>query len=170
MLGFSISTDWKLRNSLMRSCGNTEKEFYLPSSFVREITGISFGDGFDYKNKEGDIIASFTSSGENLGTQQEALLINRDILLNAINERELKLFWIFRVYKSPSHKAYERYPEILHDTDVSYIVWKEENDYKYMVLDDIEPPKKEYSSDALRELDIILNRFGYTTDEKNEEE
>ena len=149
---------------------DTEKTFYLPSSFVRCITGISFGNGFEYKNKEGEVIASFISNGENWGTQQEALLIDQDIFINAINERGLKLFWIFRVYKSPSNKAYERYPEILHDTDTSYIVWMEENGLKYMALDDIEPPKREHSSEALKELNIILNQLEYTVDGKNEKD
>lgn len=147
---------------------DTEKSFYLPSSFVCNITGISFGDGFEYRSDDGDVIASFISNGENWGTQQEALLVDRDIFLKALNARKLKPFWIFRVYKSPSNKAYERYPEILHDTDTSYIVWLEENNFKFTVLNDIEPPKREGSSDALKELNKILNQLEYTFDGKNE--
>ena len=70
-----------------------------------------------------------------------------------------------------SNKAYERYSEILHHTDTSYLVWLENNDFKYMVLEDIEPPKREYSCDDLKRFEEIINRLKYTIDDgKNEKD
>ena len=40
----------------------------------------------------------------------------------------------------------------------------------YQRINDIEPPKREHSSEALKELNIILNQLEYTVDGKNEKD
>ena len=47
---------------------------------------------------------------------------------------------MFRVYRSPSSKAYELYGnKITHDTDRSYLVWFDEGKSKYIELKEIKP-------------------------------
>ena len=70
---------------------------------------------------------------------KKTLLIKKDVFLKVVEENGFTPFWIFRVYKCPSNKAYERYPEILHDTDKTFFVWLEEG-IRYLPLEEIEPP------------------------------
>ena len=47
---------------------------------------------------------------------------------------------MFRVYRSPSNKAYELYGnQICHDTDRSFVVWFDEEECKYIELKEIKP-------------------------------
>lgn len=142
-----------------------EKTFYLPSSYIREITGITFGDGFVYRNNEGDDIALFTYSGKNWGTQQEALLIDKDTFLDSLDNNGYKPFWVFRTNKSPSSKMYERYPEILHNTDVTYFVWLDE-DIEYMVLEELQPPPRDFENTGEEVIQHILDQLNHTNEEK----
>lgn len=58
------------------------------------------------------------------------------------------MFWLFRVYRSPSSKAYELYGnDITHDTDRSYIVWFDEEKSRYIELKEIEPVIAENNND-----------------------
>lgn len=146
---------------------DVEKTFYLPSSFIRNITGISFGDGFEYKDSDGNVIAAFYSNGENWGTMQKILLIEQKKFMKTLDEKGYIPFWVFRVYRSPSSKAYEKYPKILHDTDITYLVWKEE-DIKYMLLDELVPPRNGTDNTGKAILDSLLAQLNYIDDEEIE--
>lgn len=137
---------------------DVEKTFYFPSSFIRRITGITFGDGFEYKDSNGNVIASFFSNGENWGTQQEMLLIKQDKLMKALERSGYTPIWVFRVYKSPSSKSYERYPKILHDTDVTYLIWLED-EIKYMPLEELKPPIGAFDNTRNEILEQILSQL-----------
>ena len=146
---------------------DVEKTFYFPSSFIRRITGITFGDGFEYKDSNGNVIASFFSNGENLGTQQEILLIKQDKLMKALERSGYTPIWVFRVYKSPSSKSYERYPKILHDTDVTYLIWVED-EIKYMPLEELKPPIENLDNTKNEILERMLSQLNYTGEAKDE--
>ncbi len=144
-----------------------EKTFILPSSFIRNNTGITFGDGFEYKDSSGNVIASYFSNGENWGTQQEILLVKKDKLMEALDKIGYTPIWLFRVYKSPSSKSYERYPQIMHDTDISYLLWLED-EIKYMPLEELEPPPRESNNAGNEILEQLLSQLGYINDEEDE--
>lgn len=142
-------------NKLVTECTtahaeDTESTFVLPSKMVRELTGITYGDGYRYLNKDGKTIGKYISVGENWKNQQKCLLMDRKTLKTAFDKNQYKMFWLFRVYRSPSHKAYEAFGrDIMHDTDRSFVVWNDEGEYKYVELQNIEPPRtemKEYES------------------------
>ena len=123
---------------------DTEATFAFPSRLIRELTGITYGDGYHYLNKDGETISQYNSAGENWKKQQKSLLMNRPILRKALDQNQYKLFWLFRVYRSPSHKAYEAFErEIMHDTDRCFVVWYDNDEYKYVELQTIEPPRRE---------------------------
>lgn len=146
---------------------DVEKTFFLPSSYIRNITGITFGDGFEYKDSAGNVIASFFSNGENWGTQQEILLIKKDKLLEALNKTGYTPIWVFRVYKSPSSKSYERYPHILHDTDIAYLVWMED-EIRYMPLEELDPPPRKSNNEGNEILEQILSQLDYINEVEDE--
>ena len=55
---------------------------------------------------------------------------------------ELKLFWLYRVYRCPSPKAREKYGDgLLHDTDRTYLAWKENDEWQNIELKEIVPDK-----------------------------
>lgn len=146
---------------------DVEKTFFLPSSYIRNITGITFGDGFEYKDFAGNVIASFFSNGENWGTQQEILLIKKDKLLEALDKTGYTPIWVFRVYKSPSSKSYERYPHILHDTDIAYLVWIED-EIRYMPLEELDPPPRKSNNEGNEILEQILSQLDYINEVEDE--
>lgn len=146
---------------------DVEKTFFLPSSYIRNITGITFGDGFEYKDSAGNVIASFFSNGENWGTQQEILLIKKDKLLEALDKTGYTPIWVFRVYKSPSSKSYERYPHILHDTDIAYLVWIED-EIRYMPLEELDPPPRKSNNEGNEILEQILSQLDYINEVEDE--
>lgn len=119
---------------------DTEMSFYLPSGIARKITGITYGDGYEYINENNEVIYKFSDVDKDWKNQQVCLQVNTSILESALKENSYKLFWVFRVYRSPSNKAYELYGnQICHDTDRSFVVWFDEEECKYIELKEIKP-------------------------------
>ena len=119
---------------------DTEMSFYLPSGIARKITGITYGDGYEYVNENNEVIYKFSDVDKDWKNQQVCLQVNTSILESALKENSYKLFWVFRVYRSPSNKAYELYGnQICHDTDRSFVVWFDEEECKYIELKEIKP-------------------------------
>ncbi len=121
---------------------DTESTFDLPSKMVRKMTGIVYGDGYQYLNKDGKVMGKYISVGDNWKNQQKCLLVDRETLKTAFVKNEYKMFWLFRVYRTPSHKAYEALGrDIMHDTDRSFVVWYDDDEYRYIELQTVEPPR-----------------------------
>ena len=119
---------------------NTEITFYLPNRIARILTGITYGDGYEYINDNNEVVCKYSDVGKGWKNQQECLQINSRILASSLKENDYRMFWVFRVYRSPSSKAYELYGnKITHDTDRSYLVWFDEGKSKYIELKEIKP-------------------------------
>jgi len=68
------------------------------------------------------------------------------------------MIWVFRVYRSPSSKAYELYGnDITHDTDRSYIVWFDEEKSRYIELKEIEPVIVENNNDYVLKVKYLYD-------------
>lgn len=127
---------------------NIEKAFYLPSRIARILTGITYGDGYEYINDNNEVVCKYSDVSKGENNQQECLQINSHILESSLKENDYRMFWVFRVYRSPSSKAYELYGnDITHDTDRSYIVWFDEEKSRYIELKEIEPVIAENNND-----------------------
>ena len=127
---------------------NIEKTFYLPSRIARILTGITYGDGYEYINDNNEVVCKYSDVSKGENNQQECLQINSHILESFLKENDYRMFWVFRVYRSPSSKAYELYGnDITHDTDRSYIVWFDEEKSRYIELKEIEPVIAENNND-----------------------
>ncbi len=153
-------------NKLVSSCLvsdelETEKIFTLPSRFTRELTEISYGDGYKYFDKAGYEVARYYDNGENWGTQQKSLFISKERFFQGLNKEQYTPIWICRVYRSPSNKAYERFRNILYATDNSYIVWIEDEHIRYKRFEDITLPKTVQmdSNDRTSPLDSIIEKY-----------
>lgn len=112
----------------------TERYFYLPSRLTRMITNIEYGNGFSYVNKEGKTVASYSADEKNFESIQRILRINGDYLNSSLEKENLKMFWLFRVCREPSPKARERYEKILRDTDKTYLIWKDDENFHFKPL------------------------------------
>lgn len=119
------------------TCGDdlkVERSFLLPSRITRQITNIKYGDGFSYLNDNGEMIASYSSDEENLESIQKILKIKSDDLYMGLEKENLKIFWLFRICRSPSYKARERFKDIMFDNDRTYLVWEDNNRYCYKTI------------------------------------
>ena len=119
----------------------TENIFALPSRLVRKLTGVTYGDGYKYLDKKGNLVGRYIRAGENWKAQQNCLLMDKYVLKEALDRNQYKMFWLFRVYRAPSHKAYEVFgDQIMHSTDRSFAVWFDDDECKAVELQNIEPP------------------------------
>lgn len=138
----------------------TEKSFVFPSKLTRKLTNIVYGDGYSYRDYNGNSVAVFNSYGDKWGTYQETLMINSGRLCVGLDEHNLKMFWLFRVYRAPSSKARECYDQIKHSTDRTFIVWKEEEKFRHKELFDIERFKNQQDIDLSDEINSVLAKYG----------
>lgn len=145
----------------------TEKSFTFPSRFVREITGIVYGDGYSYSDNEGRAIANYSTDGENWGTHQNTLTIDADAMHIGLATNKYKMFWLYRLYKEPSPKARERFPDIQHSTDRTYLVWKDGEVFKSKELLPVQPVRENVSVDIPDEIKAILKAYRITDDTEN---
>lgn len=140
---------------------DTEMSFYLPSGIARKLTGITYGDGYEYVNENSEVIYKFSDVGKNWKNQQKYLQVNTALFEAALKENSYKLFWVFRVYRSPSHKAYELYGnQICHDTDRSFVVWFDEDACKYIELKEIKPIRSSTYDDYELNIKILYGDEG----------
>lgn len=139
---------------------NIEKTFYLPSRIARILTGITYGDGYEYINDNNEVVCKYSDVSKGENNQQECLQINSHILESSLKENDYRMFWVFRVYRSPSSKAYELYGnDITHDTDRSYIVWFAEEKSRYIELKEIEPVIAENNNDYVLKVKSLYDRL-----------
>ena len=138
----------------------TEKSFVFPSKLTGNLTNIVYGDGYSYRDYKGNSVSIFSSSGDKWETYQETLVINSDKLCLGLNEHNLKMFWLFRVYRAPSSKARECYDQIKHSTDRTFIVWKEKEKFRHKELFDIEWEKNQQDIISNDEINSVLAEYG----------
>ena len=137
---------------------NIEKTFYLPSRIARILMGITYGDGYEYINDNNEVVCKYSDVSKGENNQQECLQINSHILASSLKENDYRMFWVFRVYRSPSSKAYELYGnDITHDTDRSYIVWFDEEKSRYIELKEIEPVIVENNNDYVLKVKYLYD-------------
>ena len=135
--GQRIIAEKMVSSCLSKDGVEVEKNFIFPSGFTKNLMGISFGDGYRYFDCNNLVNAEYYVNRISSDTSQEILLANQNGLKTALREQKYKMFWVFRTYKSPSTKAYQLYPSILHDTDKSYIVWEENHKIMHKELIDL---------------------------------
>ena len=121
----------------------TERYYTFPSKLTRGLTGIVYGDGFSYSDKRGNVIARYSDSGEKWGTFQQTLMINYDRLMSGLTEAELMPVWLFRLYREPSPKARERFDNLMHSSDKTFMVWQEGNQFRFKELLPLEPERND---------------------------
>lgn len=152
---------------LTENAEETEKRYELPSAFLRKILGIVYGDGYNYIDKDDNVLAVYSAIGENWKSQQNTLRADSTKFKSALKKIGYTPFWLYRVYRSPSSKAYELYKnQILHDTDRTFIIWFEKDELKYQLLHEVKPiemqkfQSSEQDSPNLSIFNDLLKQYG----------
>lgn len=137
----------------------TERYYIFPSKLTRGLTGIVYGDGFSYSDKRGNVIARYSDSGEKWGTFQQTLMISYDRLMSGLTEAELMPVWLFRLYREPSPKARERFDNLIHSSDKTFMVWQEGSQFRFKELLPLEPERNDQTVNVDFNLESILKRY-----------
>ncbi len=111
---------------VMKDNVDGEKEVIIPSKKIRKLLSLSELDNNNYLNINSDIVGfdhEINTERFSYGDSQSIILIDKNILLNELNNNRMKLFWIANhfIKKNPSNKNIE---EIEHYQKVrKYIIW-----------------------------------------------
>lgn len=100
-----------------------EIHYKVPSKNLRNILGVSSGDGYHYYDENNIELLCHIDAGERYGDSQHLLLVNEDFFNTKILEAGFQPIWIVRVLKEPSIKAREKF-DFFTEKDETYLVWK----------------------------------------------
>ena len=95
--------------------------FYLPSLPVRDILGITDSDGYLFFNKNQDIIAEQSITGERWRTYQKYLIANAPYLFEKLKATGKTLVWIMEERRIYSGNAQEKFGKFGADRIKSYV-------------------------------------------------
>lgn len=136
---------------------DSEINLCLPSKLTRDLLEITYGDGCCYLDKKKSIMSKYVMNKVNSDSYQNYLIAKKKVLSESLKRKDYKLFWLFKVYRSPSPKAYEFFDrEIIYDSKNTYMVWLEDDCYKSIILEDVMPPQK-----TMKEYKDILHKYKY---------
>lgn len=112
-----------------------EDSYEVPSKIIREILGITEGDGYNYYDYTGKRVAYNTNAGERYGESQYMLLVDGEAFIDKVKERGFQPVWFVRVLKEPSAKAREKYNFFI-SRDETFMVWKRNKQWIYKKIYD----------------------------------
>ena len=118
----------------MRFEDKSDYSFMTPTIFLRELCKIDYTDGFNYFDKSGNVLATYYDNNELLHNSQKYLVVNENSFINGLDERGFKHFWLFRVYRTMSAKARERFEDIWEEKSSTFFVWKDDTGYHYLPI------------------------------------
>ena len=61
-------------------------------------------------------------------------MVNKNSFKNGLEETEFKHFWLFRVYRTMSTKARERFNDLWEEKNTVFLVWKDDVGYHYLPI------------------------------------
>ena len=132
----SVTVHKALSRCLIGDGIDTEKEFKIPGRILRSVLGITFGDGYQYYNKQGDIVCQYIEKNSPSACQY-SLLADRTTLTNGLLKNNYRMFWLFRVCRRPSSMAHEYFPKLRSEADHVFLIWfDDENECHNKYIDD----------------------------------
>lgn len=123
----------KIHSAVDNCCYNSPEYgdvyYYLPSTPIRDMMGIVDSDGYLFTNNTKNVVAEYTVAGEKWRTYQSYLLVDRDILLERLQQQGQALVWIMRERRSHSGLAVERFGRFGVDRIKSYVGFFEDDSF-----------------------------------------
>ena len=95
--------------------------YHMPSAMIRKSLGIIDTDGYLYLNKNKDIMAEYSVSGEKLRTCQEIVLVDADNILQKLKENGQTIIWIMQELRRETLNAQEKYGKFFAEKRQYYI-------------------------------------------------
>lgn len=93
----------------------------IPSEPIRKLLNIVDSNGYIFYDNNKKIKALYAISGEKWRTSQNYLLVDRDEMLDALQNSNKSLIWIMREYRREDGKASEKYGKFYAEKDSSYV-------------------------------------------------
>ena len=110
---------------------NGQDVYYeLPSKYIRDLLGISDGNGITYTNNN-EIIAKYFNIGKAWEEKQEFLCIDKSLILEKLNKKNEMLVWVIKVIREPSYICREKYKDLHIYKDSAWIVWFDETSLEW---------------------------------------
>jgi hypothetical protein len=131
---YQIDTAVERTTSYYQDYGDIYYE--LPSKNVRNLLGITDGDGYEYFNREKEIKALYFNTGEAWRDSQSILCVDQEHLFSVLNRENKRIFWIVRLSRLPSIKTLEKGAKKDYRRDRNWIVWFEGNNMKSQLFID----------------------------------
>lgn len=118
---------YKCLSEISYSLEDEYLNFNIPSKIIREMCGITHGDGWRYYNKDNKLIAFFSECGEHYMEYQSMLYINKNILEDALNSNGYKMIWTVRLLREASMSVRDRYNNFFPQLDRNFIIYNDES-------------------------------------------
>lgn len=132
--GVDVEIHKLISECTMRYEAKSDHSFMIPTIFLRELCKIDYTDGFDYFDKSGKVLAKYYDNNELWRNSQKYLLVNENSFINGLDETRFKHFWLFRVYRTMSAKARERFGDIWEEKSSTFFVLKDDTGYHHLPI------------------------------------
>ncbi len=83
--------------------------YSMPSAILRTLMGIVDTDGYQYFDKDKNVISEFSISGEKWQTTQEFVLVDKERIEKVLSANGLSLIWIMQEIRSTTGNAKEKF-------------------------------------------------------------
>ncbi|WP_040656782.1 hypothetical protein [Olsenella sp. oral taxon 809] len=143
--------------------------YRFPSKLAMGLCGVTRTDGARYYNAHDDVVFEDVDYGEPYRQHYQALLANRNKLFSTLSDRNLHPIWYATLQRSGNRLANERLPQLEARSEVSWLIWVDE-DGKYRscrMSDEYPVPEKTYEpSGVIKEL---IKKYAVERDKDTEE-
>lgn len=112
-----------------------EVYYYLPSLIIREMLDIYDSNGFLFYDKNKEVVAEFRINGDNWRTYQEYLVVDKDKIINKLEEAGKELIWVMSDHRKESGKSKEKFGDFYVDKAINYIGYFENGEFMVDQID-----------------------------------
>lgn len=95
--------------------------YSLPSAPIRQLLGTIDSDGYIHWDKDEIVRSEYSIAGEKWHTQQDYLIVDKDLLFEKLFEQKKSLVWFMEDLRRETSVAREKYGEFYAEKRVSYI-------------------------------------------------
>ncbi len=114
--------------------------YSLPSAPIRQLLGTIDSDGYIHWDKDEIVRSEYSIAGEKWHTQQDYLIVDKDLLLEKLFEQKKSLVWFMEDLRRETSVAREKYGEFYAEKRINYIGYFKEDQFL------VEELKRETSS------------------------
>ncbi|WP_440947646.1 hypothetical protein ACSAZL_05085 [Methanosarcina sp. T3] len=111
-----------------------ESTYYLPSKKVRNICSIMDGDNKRFCDKKGNLKGFNSSCGEKLKDNQYSLFVRRSCLESGLQKDGLKLFWLVKLIREQSPRAWYELDSFRFRRERVYLLWVENDEIESLPI------------------------------------